>query len=132
MTDAERARSGDKALCEADLRGADLREENLYGANLRGADLPSPTMMLMVNWGSLPDTLTADLMVYDAACHPDPSAFSAWANGGPCPYENVRVERAAGFAEQKHFWDATRPLRRPYDLMADVLDHCCPGWREPV
>lgn len=132
----------DANLRDADLRGADfrgadlrganlsgayLRDADLYCANLRGAYLPSPPMMLSSNWGlcMLPDTLRADLMVYDAACHPDPGAFTEWAAGGGCPYDDVKIGRAAMFREERRLWDPSRPLRRPYDLMVDVIRAYC-------
>ena len=39
VSDEARARSGDRNLTNANLRGADLTRANLSGANLRGADL---------------------------------------------------------------------------------------------
>ena len=127
-------------LSGADLSGANLRYANLSGANLsgadlrgadlRGADLPSPTMMLLAIWGTVSSSLCRDLMAYDAACHPDPSAFILWANGGPCPYSLVKVQRAAVFKEQREHWDATAPMRRPFDLMVGVLAEKCPPWSE--
>ena len=110
----------------ADLRGADLRGANLggttlWGADLRRARLPSPQGVLLAFWGTLSDSLTADLMTYDAASHPDPSAFGDWVNTGECPYESCQVDRAANFIEKPKLWDPTRSLRRPYDLMVDVL-----------
>jgi hypothetical protein len=97
----------------ANLRGADLRESNLSGANLRGADLrgadlrgadliyiPAP-LVLLAQWGALPDALTLDLMRYDAANHPEPERFLAWADGGPCPYAGLSIARAANFQERR-------------------------------
>ena len=102
----------------------------LSGANLSGANLPSPTMVLLVSWGTVSPSLCQDLMAYDAACHPDPSAFTRWASGGPCPYSDVKVQRAAVFAEKKEHWDATAMMRRPFDLMTDLLAEKCPLWTE--
>ena len=78
-------------LCSANLRYADLRYANLcYAdlcyANLCYADLPSPTMVLLANWGDLSDELTLEGMRYDAHNHPDPYAFDRWADGGVCPF----------------------------------------------
>ena len=119
-------------LREADLGGANLREANLHWAhlhwaNLKGANLPSPPEVLLASFGALPDGLTADLMAYDAACHPDPESFTRWATivatrAGPCPYNGGRVQRAANFSQRPSLWDPARPLRRPYDLMIDALD----------
>jgi hypothetical protein len=125
-------------LCGANLRGADLRGANLrgadlYGADLRGADLyganlPSPTVVLLANWGNVTDKLCRDLMTYDAACHPDPTLFTKWAEGGPCPYIAIKIERAASFTEVKALWKENLPLCRPYDLMIRVLEEKCPQW----
>ncbi len=129
----------------ADLQGADMRGANLYGANLRGADLygadlrgadlrgtdlPAPTMMLLAFWGEVSGALCRDLMVYDASCHPVPTAFDRWARGGNCPYSGVKVERAALFQEQRALWDAAAPLCRPYDLMQRLLEEKCPVWTD--
>ena len=100
---------------------------HLQGADLQGARLPAPTVVLLASWDVVADTLTADLMRLDAACHPDPDAFDRWAAGGDCPYSGVRVERAAAFTEQRELWVAGPP-RRPYDLMVEVLAEKCPEW----
>ena len=116
-------------LWGADLRDANLRDANLWGADLWGADLPPPTVLLLASWGAMSDTLTADLMRFDAACHPDPTAFDRWAAGGACPYSGVRIQRAAIFTERADLWVAG-PARRPYDLMTEVLAEKCPEWDE--
>ena len=109
-------------LQNANLQNADLQNANLQNANLRGADLPSPTMVLLANWGSLSDSTTKSAMAYDAACHPDPSAFDRWASDPLlCPYSSVKVERACHFHEKFSLWDPTYPAPRPYDLMASIL-----------
>jgi hypothetical protein len=113
----------------ADLQGADLRGADLRGADLRGADLPAPTIVLLAFWGALSGGLTADLMRLDAACHPDPTAFDRWAAGGSCPYEGVRVQRAAEFKEVRELW-VPGPCPRPYDLMVAVLAEKCPDWTD--
>ncbi len=107
------------------LTDASLHLANLRGANLTGARLPSPTMMLLAWWGELSDSLTALAMAYDASCHPDPSAFSVWANGGPCPYDEVKVYRACNFRERKECWDPDLPAPRPYDLMVELIREKC-------
>ena len=112
----------------ANLYGADLRGANLYGADLRGANLPAPTALLLANWGAVSDNLCRDLMTYDAACHPDPTLFTKWAEGGPCPYATIKIERAALFTEVKTLWKENLPLCRPYDLMIRVLKEKCPQW----
>ena len=110
----------------ADLRGADLSEANLRGADLRGANLPSPTLVLLAKWGEVSNELTQDLMNLDASCHPEPDAFKIWAlEDGACPYFGVKVQRAALFLENPELWDPTRPLCRPFDLMARLLREKC-------
>ncbi len=121
-------------LSGADLSGADLSGANLSGADLRyanlsGADLPSPTMVLLARW-TVSDDLCRDLMTFDAACHPDPTAFTRWAEGGSCPYNEVKVQRAANFKEQRKLWTASAVLCRPYDLMIRVLTENCPAWTD--
>jgi len=108
---------------------ADLRDAVLSGASLFGASLVAPTVLLLAWWGPVSDELCADLMVWDAANHPDPSAFDDWASGsGGCPYDGVSVQRAAYFEEQRDLWDPDRPVRRPYDLMVDLIrEKCAPG-----
>jgi hypothetical protein len=100
----------------ANLRSADLRYANLRGANLRYADLPSPSVVLLANWGELSDSLTADLMMYDASFHPSMKAFDEWAKGGKCPYTEARVQRACIFQERKELWGKGK-FRKPYSLM---------------
>ncbi len=118
-------------LSGANLRYADLSGADLSGANLSGADLPSPTMVLLAGWGAVSPSLCRDLMAYDAACHPDPSAFTRWAKGeSGCPYSDVKVQRAAVFSEKKEHWDETATMRRPFDLMVGVLAEKCPPWSE--
>ena len=123
----------------ANLRGANLRSANLLGADLDGADLdgadlPSPTIILMASWGSVSDLLCRDLMNFDAACHPNPLKFEAWAKGGEggecCPYQGEKVQRAAIFSENRLLWDATAPLCRPYDLAHRLMGEKCPAWTD--
>ena len=118
----------------ADLRGAYLRGADLQGADLRGADLPSPTVVLLAAWGTLTPALTVELMRYDASCHPDPARFDEWAttSTGRCPYDDVNVERAAQFTEDRDLWreHGNGPCPRPHDLMVQVLAEKCPEWTE--
>jgi len=107
-------------LRSANLSGADLRSANLSGADLRSADLPSPTTILLANWGTLSDSLTADLMEYDSSNHPERAAFDRWVEGGPCPYEGIRVQRAARFTENKKVW-GTGTLKSAYALMLELF-----------
>ena len=123
-------------LCGADLRGADLYGADLRGANLRGADLqkaklPAPTVVLLASWEEVAPQLCADLMVFDASCHPEPTKFDVWANGGECPYLGVAVERAAQFKESKEIWNQkVGVICRPYDLMMRLINEKCPVWTE--
>ncbi len=107
-------------LWRADLRGANLWRADLRGADLRGANFPSPQIVLLARWGEVSDSLTADLMEYDAASHPDRTAFDRWAAGGPCPYNGVEVQRATNFQQKKELW-GTGKLDTPYNLMVRVL-----------
>ena len=77
-------------------------------------------MVLSANWGTVSDKLCADLMKYDASCHPDPAAFDRWAAGGGCPYSGVNVERAANFDEKRELWGNGK-FCRPINLMKRVL-----------
>jgi Pentapeptide repeats (8 copies) len=104
----------------ANLEGANLEGANLEGANLEGANLPSPAEVLSAVWGELSDELTADLMRYDAFFHPDPAAFTRWAQGGVCPFQAIKVQRAANFKEKKHLW-VPGPPKNGYELMVAVL-----------
>ena len=135
MADLRDANLRDANLRWADLRGAnlrganlsmaDLRRANLRGANLRGVNLPSPPAMLLARWGGISGGLTALAMAYDAACHPDPEAFTRWADGGDCPYDGVRVQRACSFEENEDLWDPDLAAPRPFDLMVALIRECC-------
>jgi hypothetical protein len=111
----------------ADLQSADLQSANLRSADLRSADLPAPAMMLLASWGSVSDDLCRDLMRYDAANHPDPTAFDRWAAGGECPYSGVRVQRSANFKERRDLW-ALGPTGQPltaFALMVRLIREKC-------
>jgi hypothetical protein len=123
------ANLSDANLSYANLSDANLRGANLRGANLRGANLPAPTMVLLATWGEVSDQLCADLMLLDAAAHPDPEAFDKWAKGGSCPYKNVLVDRVANFREKTALWGKGVACRI-YDLMVRVLAEKCPEWTE--
>ena len=103
--DLSRANLSGASLYRANLSGADLFGANLSHANLYGADLPPYPMILMACWGGVGPKLCGDLMRYDAANHPKPKMFTAWAEGGPCPFDSgVKVQRAANFCEDKKYW----------------------------
>jgi len=112
-------------LSEAIFSGANLSGADLNGANLRGAGLPAPTMVLLAYWGDLPNELCQRAMAYDAACHPDPEAFTLWAETGTCPYSGTKFERACFFNESRKLWDPTVPAPRPWDLMVDLIRAKC-------
>jgi len=123
------------SLDGANLEGACLTscsmyQANLRGANLKGARLPSPTVVLLANWGELSDQLTADLMLWDSLNHPNPSAFDKWAETGVCPYIAYKeVSRAANFHEKPSLWGKGKECK-PYDLMKRVLAEKCPPWTD--
>jgi hypothetical protein len=130
------ANLADADLARANLAYANLARANLTGANLAGANLayayplPAPAVVLAAgNWGELSDELTADLMLWDAANHPDPEAFDKWAKGGACPYADTKVSRACQFQEKKHLWGKGE-MCRPYDLMIRLLAEKCPNWTD--
>lgn len=135
--DLSGAHLGGANLSGATLSGADLRDANLGGAHLRNADLsgarvsagtqwPSPTMVLLCQWGEVSDDLTADLMRFDAASHPEPQRFDAWAKGGACPYDGVQWERAAYFSESVDLWPGLRKRPRPpIELAQRLIAECC-------
>ena len=119
-------------LSRADLIEADLRRANLSGANLRGADLrradlryiPAP-LVLLAQWGELPDALTLDLMRYDAANHPEPERFLRWADDGPCPYSGLSLARAANFTERRELIKADflgLPVKSAWDLTCELAE----------
>jgi uncharacterized protein YjbI with pentapeptide repeats len=110
-------------LSGATLTGANLRRAALRDAKLSGAKLPSPTVVLLANWGRVSDELCLALMRYDASCHPDPSAFDRWAAEptlNSCPYTNCRFQRAANFMERAELW-SPGPAMRTIDLCNWVL-----------
>lgn len=90
-------------LWGANLRGADLWGANLRGVDLRGANLPSSPELLLCYWGAVSDKLTTALMRYDATNHPDPTKFTAWAQGAICPY-SIGFSRSANFHEKRLLW----------------------------
>ena len=105
--------------------GVDLQEADLQGAVFdKDTKWPSPTEVLLACWGRLSDQLTADLMLFDSRCHPDPAAFDRWVAGGICPYFDCSVTRAANFQEQKELW-GQGVICRPFDLMKRVLEEKC-------
>ena len=108
-------------LRSADLRSANLQWADLQSADLRWANLPSPTIMLLAYWGCVSDELCADLMMYDASCHPSKKAFDVWAAGGSCPYSHVNIQRACNFTEKKELWGRGK-FHTPYSLMLRLFE----------
>lgn len=118
--DLSRANLSWANLSWANLSGADLRGANLSGANLIG--IPAP-IVLLAQWGTLPDALTLDLMRYDAANHPKPERFSRWASGGPCPYAGLSIARAANFQERRGLIKAdflSLPVKSAWELACEL------------
>ena len=110
-------------LSWANLSSADLSWANLSRADLSRADL-LPVMVLLASWGEVSDALCRDLMAYDAANHPDPKAFAAWANGGACPCYGA-VTRCANFTEKKELYRKVRRVKSAYELMVAVIREKC-------
>lgn len=110
----------------ANLSRADLSRADLSGANLSGADGYAPTMVLLARWGRVSRELCALLMRYDAANHPTGvESFTAWANGGECPYTHQRIARVAVFREVKEHWNLGAPVLSAYELMVRVVREKC-------
>ena len=116
-------------LSWAYLSGANLSWADLSGANLSGTMFPSPTIVLLANWGTLSADTTKLLMRLDASAHPSPELFDDWATGGKCPYSDCRFQRVANFNENKLLWSPGTPPT-VWEAMCIVLDEKCPGWRE--
>lgn len=114
-------------LSHADIYNADLSNANLLSAhlssvNLTDAKLPSPTSVLLANWGKVSDSLTTELMRYDAANRPEGAkAFTRWAQGGTCPYADCDMSRAANFQERKDCW-SRGTAKHAYHLMLVLFE----------
>jgi len=113
----------------ADLYGANLHYANLHYADLYGANLPSPTIVLLAQWGECSESLTVELMRYDAYNHPDPHSFDRWAESGKCPFgSGCNVQRAANFQERRDLWPGWNPRKKvwsAYKLMQALIDERC-------
>ena len=124
--DLSRANLSGADLSRASLSGADLSIANLSGANLSRANLSAPPMLLLAGWYDVSPELCRLLMRYDAANHPKGvEAFTAWADGGSCPYSGAKIGRAALFNERKEHWDANAPVLSAFDLMVMLLREKC-------
>jgi hypothetical protein len=125
-------------LNDANLRFVDLRNANLsdaiivntdlYMAKVHGVKWPAPGMVLMAWWGSVNESLTRALMVYDRANHPEPSKFEQWAKTGRCPFDNAKWGRSAFFRERPELWGPSLLKRRPrtaLSLAKALIKECC-------
>ena len=119
------------SLRSADLSSADLSYASLSSASLSSASLPAPSVVLLANWRRCSDETTLALMRLDASAHPDgAAAFNRWASAedGPCPYDEVRVQRVVNFEERRELWTPGPPPTL-WEAMCMVLDEHCEGWR---
>lgn len=109
----------------------------IHGSTFRNCkfirtELPSPTAMLLAEWGNVSEQLCADLMEFDAACHEDRGDFDRWANPvvGPkssgavrfghrvCPYWGKGYGRSVRFYENPEIWKkGIGKIDTPYNLM---------------
>ena len=123
--DLSRADLSGADLSRAYLSGAYLSRAYLSGADLSGAYLPSPTGILLAQWGELSDNLTIHAMNYDAWFHNEPEKFVIWANGGSCPYADSKFQRACNFREKRELFKPSLPLMRGWDLMVAIIREKC-------
>lgn len=115
------------------LTGADLRNSHIYAtsffkANLKHARLPSALVFLQASWYSdkLPNSLIQDLMNFDAQNHPNPQAFDGWGAGGPCPMNDVKLDRAIPFfGENRQLWCPNRTVKSPFELLKELIKATC-------
>jgi len=105
-------------LCDADLYGADLRDADLRDANLCGARYLLLDI-LSANWGKLPDSLTLELMRWDAlACGEE--AMTAWSEGGACPFSDQ--PREFFFVEKARLWQPGPPTMNYVELFVALCE----------
>lgn len=112
----------------ADLRGGDLARADLRGAKIKNTKWPSPTMILLANWGIVKDKLCLNLMRYDASNHPNPKSFMQWAKNGICPYLNLNIQRSVNFEENKELIKKgflQRKVKSAYELAMALLKEEC-------
>ncbi|MHA2333212.1 MAG: pentapeptide repeat-containing protein [Candidatus Hodarchaeales archaeon] len=118
---------------KTDLEGGSFIGANLYKTrfrhtNLKGVLLPSPSMVLLADWGKLSNETTLALMRLDAANHPEgEEIFNEWAEGGDCPYTASYSDRMAIFQEDSTLWEPGPPPT-VYEAMCMVLSEKCPEW----
>jgi len=115
-------------LVRANLVRANLIRANLIGANLRGANLRgtrySPLLLLCsISIGEISDSLTAELMKWDAEFRVfgGPS-FALWARGsGDCPFDD-HEERAFHFNELREAFEYGPPRMSLPELFRAVME----------
>lgn len=93
----------------------DLRGANLRGAKIKNINWPSPTMVLLAQWGELSNKLCKLAMRFDAANHPDPKSFNVWAQAqtGADPYSSYSWQRCCNFQEKRALWNTSLLKKTP-------------------
>lgn len=115
-------------LGSAELSCTHLARASLQGATIRNTSFPSPTEVLLADWGVVSKKLCIELMKYDASNHENPKSFNKWKQTGDCPYSHKKYERAAKFLQIPKFWKSRHLWRKPkpaYKLMQMVLKEKC-------
>lgn len=110
-------------LEEVNLRGANLREADLGGANLRGTSYSPLLLLCSISIGEISDSLTAELMKWDAEFRVfgGPS-FALWARGsGDCPFDD-HEERAFHFNELREAFEYGPPRMSLPELFRAVME----------
>jgi hypothetical protein len=107
------ANLGGAYLWGANLQEAYLRGAYLRGAYLRGAKYSVSLALYQINWGSLSDKLTLELMRHDAE-FVGFDEMNEWADGGDCPYQ--KLDRDFRFSEKKELWKVGKPKLRGIKL----------------
>lgn len=112
-------------LRHVDLQNVNLKFTYLNRVDLRCSRLPSPTIMLLCDWGVVSDNLCLELMRYDASNHPNPILFDIWKENGNCPYSYARVQRTANFKENRDVWQDWNDdiiVKSAYELMIMLFE----------
>lgn len=101
----------------ADLSGADFRYAKLNCANIQYCkyDLYSIIQIYFDD----PQCVT-EAMRHDAANHPEPELFDAWAAGGDCPYNKKGKRLICGFEAKKELWKPGKPELSLYELWLEI------------
>ena len=100
----------------------DLTRASLTGADLTGANLTrakySLLMILRIRLGELSNSLTLELMRWDALVS-GTDKMTAWAKqGGPCPFGDTTYLRLFDFIEKKTVWKNGPPQKKHPEVMA--------------